>query len=286
MQIKKVAVLGAGLMGHGIAQVAAEAARYEVYMRATKEKSIEKGMSLIKASLKRQVTKGTLTYAEADETLGRIHATTDLKETLTNADLIIESVPENLRLKKKVLAEADQLVKPGALIVSNTSSLSITKLASAMRRPEKFAGMHFFNPPQIMKLVEVVRGDKTSDGTVSMIVEAAKRMGKEPVLVKKDAAGFIVNRILVSALDEAVSLVAEDVASPEDIDKAIRLGLNWPMGPLTLVDYAGLDTFLCTTEALEKEHGVKYAPSPLLKEMLRKGFLGRKSGKGFYEWKK
>lgn len=286
MEIKNIAVLGAGLMGHGITQVAAQTAKYEVYMRDIKQEFLDNGMRMINDSLQRFMKKGEMTEAQVNEVLSRIHPTLDLKEAVSNADLVIEAVTENPELKKKVLAEADSAAKSDAIIASNTSSISISELASATKRPEKFAGMHFFNPPQLMKLIEIIRGAKTSDDTLNTIVEVTKRLGKEPVVVKKDVAGFVVNRILIPAMNEAVNLVNEDVATPEDIDKAIKLGLNWPMGPLTLLDYVGLDTTLAITEVMVKEIDPKYQASPLLRQMVRAGLLGRKTGKGFYDWKK
>jgi len=286
MEIRKVAVLGAGLMGHGITQIAAQTAKYEVYMRDIKQEFLDNGMKMINDSLQRFLKKGEITQADVEQALSRIYPTLDLKEALANADLIIEAVTENLELKKKVLAEADMHAKPDAIIASNTSSISITELASATHRPERFIGMHFFNPPQLMKLIEIVRGAKTNDETVNTIVEVTKKLGKEPVVVKKDVTGFVVNRVLIPALNEAVGLVDEGIATPEDIDKAIKLGLNWPMGPLTLLDYVGLDTTLAITELMVKEIDIKYQACPLLRQMVRAGLLGRKSGKGFYDWKK
>jgi 3-hydroxybutyryl-CoA dehydrogenase len=273
-------------MGHGITQVAAQTAKYEVYMRDIKQEFLDNGMKMMNDSLQRFLKKGEMTETEVNQILSRIHPTLDLKEAVADADLIIEAVTENPELKKKVLAEADTLAKQDAIIATNTSSISISELASATRRPEKFVGMHFFNPPQLMKLIEIIRGAKTSDDTVNTIVEVSKKMGKEPVVVKKDVAGFVVNRILIPALNEAVALVDEGVATPEDIDKAIKLGLNWPMGPLTLLDYVGLDTTLAITEVMTKELDPKYQANPLLRQMVRAGLLGRKSGKGFYDWKK
>jgi len=287
MEIKKVAVLGAGLMGHGIAQVSAQNAKFEVNLRDIKQEFIDSGMGMIKGSLQKFVSKGVLSEKDMNEILGRIHPMIDLKKAVADADLIIEAVPENLELKKSVWAEVDKYAKEGAVFASNTSSISITEMASATRRPEKFCGMHFFNPPQLMNLVEIVRGAKTSDVTVKIVAEAAKRMGKETVICKKDAPGFIVNRILVPALNEAVFLVHEGIADSEDVDKAIRLGLNWPMGPLTLLDYVGLDTTLAVTEVFQRELGdPKYRACPLLRQMVRAGLLGRKTGKGFYNWEK
>jgi 3-hydroxybutyryl-CoA dehydrogenase len=287
MEIRKVAVLGAGLMGHGIAQVAAQVAKYEVSLRDVRQEFLDKGMKMIRSSLQKFLEKEKISEEEMNETLDRIHPTLDLREAVADADLIIEAVPENVEVKKSVFVETEKLAKEDVMMASNTSSISITLLASATRRPEKFCGMHFFNPPQLMKLVEVVRGAKTSDETVDAVVEVAKKMGKEPVVVKKDSPGFIVNRILISALNEALYLVWEGVADRDEIDKAVRLGLNWPMGPLTLLDHVGLDTTLAILEVFQRELGeLKYRPCPLLTQMVRAGLLGRKTGKGFYDWEK
>lgn len=286
MEIRKVSVLGAGLMGHGIAQVAGQVARYDVTIRDVKQEFLDKGMGMIRSSLQKFVQKQVISEQDMENTLGRIHPTRDLKEAVRDSDLIIEAVPEKLQIKKEVLEEADRHAKPDAIITSNTSSISITELASSTQRPEKFCGMHFFNPPQLMKLVEIIRGAKTSDETINTIVNVSQEMGKETVVVKKDSAGFIVNRILVPALNEAFNLVWEGVAEPEDIDKAIKLGLNWPMGPLTLADYLGIDTTLAIAEVMQRDLGAKYTPSPLLREMTRANLLGRKTGKGFYDWTK
>ena len=287
MEIKKVAVLGAGLMGHGIAQVSAQIAKYEVNLRDIKQEFIDSGMEMIKRSLQRFVSKGTLSEKDMSEILGRIHPMIDLKKAVADADIVIEAIPENVELKKSLWEEVDKYAKEGAILASNTSSISITEMASYTRRPEKFCGMHFFNPPQIMNLVEIVRGAKTSDETVKAVAEAAKTMGKETVICKKDAPGFLVNRILVPALNEAIFLVHEGIADPEDVDKAIKLGLNWPMGPLTLLDYVGLDTTLAIAEVFLREFGdSKYRACPLLRQMVRAGLLGRKTGKGFYKWEK
>ncbi|HUK51332.1 MAG TPA: 3-hydroxyacyl-CoA dehydrogenase NAD-binding domain-containing protein [Terriglobales bacterium] len=285
MEIKRVGVLGAGLMGHGIVQVCAQTGDFDVTMRDIEQRFIDNGMNMIKASLQRFVKKGTLTEAESNRILGRIHPTLDMKEAVRDVDLVIEAVTENPPLKKSVLTEADNLAPPHAIIASNTSSISITEIGAATRRPEKVCGMHFFNPPQLMRLVEIVRGLKTSDETVKVIRDVSSKLGKEFVVVKKDTPGFIVNRILVPAINEAIFLAAEGVADPEDIDKAITLGLNWPMGPLRLLDYIGADTQLFISEVLVNGFGdQKFRPSSLLKNMVRANQLGRKTGKGFYDW--
>lgn len=286
MKVKKIAVLGAGLMGHGIAQVAAQAGKYEVRLRDVEQRFLDKGVNMIKGSLQKFLSKGKITEEEVKRILTRIQPTLDLKDAVANADLIVEAAPENVNLKKSIFSEVDSLASEHAIIVSNTSSISITELASSTKRPEKCCGMHFFNPPQLMKLVEIVRGAQTSDETVDTVRETAQTMGKETVLVKKDCPGFIVNRILTPALNEAVELVWEGIAEKEDIDKAIKLGLNWPMGPLTLLDYIGSDTVLSIANVLSEELDPKFHPSPLLKQMVRAKLLGRKTGKGFYDWTK
>ena len=283
-EIKRVAVLGAGLMGHGIAQVAAQVGKYEVNLRDVEQRFIDSGMNMIKDSLQRFVKKGQLSEADMNAILARIHPTLDLKGAVANADLVVEAVPENVELKKTTFREVDSYAPAHAIIASNTSSVSITEMASATRRPEKVCGMHFFNPPQLMKLVEVIRGTKTSDETVETVLNIAHKIEKETVVVKKDSPGFIVNRILIPALNEAVALHWEGVADKEDIDKAIKLGLNWPMGPLMLLDYIGLDTTLAIADVLTKELDPKFHPTTGLKQMVKAQMLGRKTGKGFYDW--
>ncbi|HYB84553.1 MAG TPA: 3-hydroxyacyl-CoA dehydrogenase NAD-binding domain-containing protein [archaeon] len=283
--MRRVCVLGAGLMGHGIAQVCAQTGKFEVNMRDIEQRFIDNGMRMIDDSLQRFVKKGTLTEPELREIRARIHPTLDLKEAVQNADLVIEAVTENPPLKKSVLADADKYAPAHAIIASNTSSISITEIGAATKRAEKVCGMHFFNPPQVMRLIEIVRGIKTSDETVQVIKDVSEKLGKEAVVVKKDTPGFIVNRILIPAINEAVFLVAEGIAEPEDIDKAITLGLNWPMGPLKLIDYVGADTHLFITEVMVNETGdQKFRPSTLLKQMVRANLLGRKTGRGFYDW--
>lgn len=283
-QIKKIAVLGAGLMGHGITQVAAQTGKYEVGMRDIEQRFVDNGMQMIRGSLQRFVKKGQITEAQMNEIMARIHPTLDIKEAVQDADLVIEAAPENIELKRSVFREADTYAPAHTLIVSNTSSVSITELGSTTKRPEKVCGMHFFNPPQLMKLIEIIKGARTSDETINTVTEVAHRMEKETVLVKKDSPGFIVNRILIPALNEAAALYWEGVADRDDIDKAVKLGLNWPMGPLYLLDYIGSDTTLAIADVLTKELDPKFHATTGLKQMVKAQLLGRKTGKGFYDW--
>jgi 3-hydroxybutyryl-CoA dehydrogenase len=284
LAVRKIAVLGAGLMGHGICQVAAQNGGYEVNMRDIEQRFLDNGMAMIKKSLQKFQSKGKLTEEQVAETLKRIHPMLDLKEAVSEADLIVEVAPENAELKKSIFKEVDTFAPPDAIIASNTSSISITELGSATKRPEKIGGMHFFNPPQLMKLVEVVKGAKTSDETIQTVLDVSHKMGKETVLVKKDCPGFIVNRILIPALNEAAALHWEGIADRDDIDKAVKLGLNWPMGPLMLMDYIGSDTILAITNVLMKGIDPKFHPCPGLKQMVNARLLGRKTGKGYYDW--
>jgi 3-hydroxybutyryl-CoA dehydrogenase len=284
-EIKRVTVIGAGLMGHGIAQVCAQTAGYDVTLLDVKQEFVDRGMSMIRDSLAKFVAKGGMDKKKSDDILARIHPALDLKAAVEKSQLVIEAASEDPKLKLDLYRKISEHLPADAILASNTSSISITLLASAAKNPENVAGMHFFNPPQLMPLVEVIRGAKTSDSTVESIRVAAKQMGKETVLCKKDSPGFIVNRILLPALTEASLLVSEGVADPEDIDKAVTMGLNWPMGPLKLLDFVGLDTALGISEVFMQEfEDSKYRPSPLIKQMVRAGLLGRKSGKGFYDW--
>jgi 3-hydroxybutyryl-CoA dehydrogenase len=281
----KVTVLGAGLMGHGIAQVASQVGGFDVSILDVDQSLLDRGMKMINDSVGKFVDKGKLTKEQGRETVGRIHPTLELAEAVKGSQLVIEAATEDPKLKLDLYKRVSELIGGDTVLASNTSSISITLLGSATKKPENVCGMHFFNPPQLMPLIEIIKGKKTSDETVRRVREMSSKFGKETVLCKVDSPGFIVNRILVPALNEAVFLVQEGVADPEDIDKAVKLGLNWPMGPLQLLDYVGLDTTLNITQVFMQEfQDGKYRPSPLLRELVRAGMLGRKSGKGFYEW--
>jgi len=283
LEIKKIAVLGAGLMGNGIAHVCAQAG-YEVKMRDIDQKFIDKGIATIKKNLERGLEKGRITQDEIDGIFGRIKGVLDLKEAVKDADLVIEAIPEIVSLKLDTWREVEEAAPGHAIFASNTSSISITQMAAVTKRPEKFIGMHFFNPVPIMGLVEIIKGQATDDKTVKTIEEVSKKVGKETVLVN-EAPGFAVNRILVPALLEAVHAIQEGVATVEDMDTSIRLGLNWPMGPLTLLDFVGLDTTLHISDYFVDEFkDSKYRAPTLLRKMVRAGWLGRKSGMGFYDY--
>ncbi len=278
--IQKIGVIGAGQMGGGIAQVCAQAG-YEVILFDVVEAQLAKAKAGMEKSLRKLAEKGGIDPAAVDPALARVKTVSDL-EAMAAADLVVEAVNENEVLKLDIFRKLDGILGPEAILASNTSSISITKLASVTKRPGKVVGMHFFNPVPLMKLVELIRGHETSDGTYAAVAEVAAKVGKESAAAQ-DYPGFIVNRILVPMLNEAAFAVYENLATPEDIDKAMKLGTNQPMGPLTLADFIGLDTVLAIMEVLyEGFKDPKYRPCPLLVKMVRAGYLGRKSGRGFF----
>jgi 3-hydroxybutyryl-CoA dehydrogenase len=283
VDVKRVGVCGCGLMGSGIAQVAATAG-YQVVVLEAVQAALDRGMAGIRKSLDKFVEKGTLTADARDATLGRLSTTTNI-EDLAGCDLVIEAVVENMAVKRELFATLDALLGPHAIICSNTSSLCVIEMAAATKRPERVAGLHFFNPVPLMKLVEIVKTIATSDETIDTLFAFAKSAGKTPILAK-DTPGFVVNRLLVPYLLAAIRMYEAGIASREDIDEGMKLGCGYPMGPLTLLDYVGLDTTYYIAEIMFDEFkDPSVAPPPLLKRMVLAGHHGRKSGKGFYDYR-
>lgn len=282
MGLNKVMVVGAGQMGAGIAQVCAQSG-YHIVLNDRNEAALEKGMATIEKLLSRSVTKQRMTAAEKHAVLERISLSTELTDA-HDCDLVIEAIVENMDLKATLFRELDQIAPKHAILASNTSSLPITKIAAATKRPTQVIGMHFMNPVPVMKLVEIIRGLQTSDATYETISDMSNRLGKTSVAVN-DFPGFVANRILMPMINEAIYTVYEGVSSPEDVDTVMKLGMNHPMGPLTLADFIGLDTCLSIMEVLHEGFGdSKYRPCPLLRKYVDAGWLGKKTGRGFFEY--
>lgn len=283
MEIKSVSVIGAGVMGHGIAQVIAQAG-ISVTLRDVKEEFVQKGIKNIEQFLDQGIKRGRLTEEQRKETLARIKGVIDLKEAVQGVDLIIEAIVEDLEEKKQLFRQLDELCPPKVIFASNTSYMSITELAAATKRPDRFIGMHWFNPPQLMRLIEIARADSTTEQTVNAIVELSKKVGKTPA-VCKDSPGFVVNRILQPWYNEGMRLLDEGVATAQDIDTALKVGGGFRMGPLELRDLVGLDTGLKGTMAIyEQLRDDKFRPPQCLIKKVQAGHYGRKTKKGFYEY--
>jgi 3-hydroxybutyryl-CoA dehydrogenase len=282
MNLSKIGIIGAGTMGNGIAQVSA-AAGLNVIMVDVSDAAVDRGLSAIGASLDRLVKKEKLKAEESAAARARIRGTTQYAE-LAAADLVIEAATENLDVKRRIMKQADDIMNPGAILATNTSSLSITALAAATSRPDRFIGMHFFNPPALMALVELIRGLMTTDETHARAADFIRAIGKTSISVK-NSPGFAVNRVLCPMINEAIFALQDGIATAADIDEGMKLGCSHPIGPLALADLIGLDTMLSVMEVLQRDFGdSKYRPAPLLREMVAAGLLGRKSGRGFYQY--
>jgi 3-hydroxybutyryl-CoA dehydrogenase len=286
MEIKTIGVLGAGVMGNGIAQVAAMAG-YNVVLRDIEDRFVEGGIKNIDKFLAKSVEKGKMAADDKNAIMGRIKGTTDMG-AMKDVDFVVEVIIEVMDVKKKVFAELDEITKPHVILSSNTSSMSITEIATATKRPDKVVGMHFFNPVPLMKLVEVISGMRTSAETAATTLDLTRKLGKEPVEVKIDVPGFLVNRLMIASSIEGIKLWEQGIASKEDIDKAAKLGLNYPMGPFELMDLTGLDINYHVMDYFHKElpKELKWDPPLAIKNMVKAGLLGRKTGKGWYDYSK
>jgi 3-hydroxybutyryl-CoA dehydrogenase len=286
MSIKTIGVVGAGTMGNGIAQVAAMAG-YDVIMSDIEEKFVQNGLKNVDKFLSKSVEKGKMTADDKNAVMGRIKGTTKI-EDMKDADIVVEVILEVMDLKKKVFKQLDEITKKDAILATNTSSMSITEIATATSRPDRVVGMHFFNPVPLMKLVEVIRGLRTSDETITATLDLAKKLGKEPVEVKVDVPGFLANRLMIAVAIEAIKLYEQGIASKEDVDKAAKLGLNYPMGPFELMDLTGVDINYHVMDYFYKElpKELKWNPPLTIKNMVKAGLLGRKTGAGWYDYNK